>query len=141
MIPNVAFACPSLEGTWSSSIGKFESFNKRWANIDDNAWSFMVQTQGKEIITFNANTSMIIVTPELEFNMGGNKIKRPSKKEHIKIDVLGCTDTNIVLKYERDGEVKISQFHFENDDTFWEYMGVAGKSGNGHIREYYSKIK
>jgi hypothetical protein len=141
MIPNVAFSCPSLEGTWSSSKEKFESFNKRWANVDNKAWSFMVQTQGHEVITFTGNTKMLIATPELELTMGDRKIKRPSQEERINIDVLGCTDKNIVLKYERNGEVKISQLHFENDDTFWEYMGVAGRSGNGHIREYYTKIR
>jgi hypothetical protein len=141
MIPNVAFSCPLIEGSWSSSVEKFEAFNKRWAKVDSKAWSFMVQTQGHEVITFNDNTKMIIVTPELELKMGDRKIKRPPKEERIAIEVLGCTDENIVLKYERNGEVKISQLHFENDDTFWEYMGVAGRSGNGHIREYYTKTQ
>jgi hypothetical protein len=141
IVPNVAFGCPSLEGTWSSSIEKFETFNKRWANIDNKAWSFMLQTQGHEVITFKSNTMMIIATPELELKMGERKIKRAPKEERININVLGCTDKNVVLKYERNGEVKISQLHFENDDTFWEYMGVAGRSGNGHIREYYTKMQ
>jgi len=141
MMPSVAPACPLLEGTWSSSLEKFEHFNKRWANIDKKAWSFMVQTQGHEVITFKGNTEMIIATPELELSMGERKIKRPSKEERINIDVLGCTDKNIVLKYERNGEVKISQLHFESDNTYWEYMGVAGRSGNGHIREYYTRTK
>jgi len=141
MMPSVALACPLLEGTWSSSLEKFEHFNKRWANIDKKAWSFMVQTQGHEVITFKGNTEMIIATPELELSMGERKIKRPSKEERINIDVLGCTDKNIVLKYERNGEVKISQLHFESDNTYWEYMGVAGRSGNGHIREYYTRTK
>jgi len=141
MIPNVAFSCPLLEGSWLSSAENFEAFNKRWANVDSQAWSFMVQTQGHEVITFKGNTKMIIVTPELEIKMGDRKIKRPPKEERIDIEVLGCTDENIVLKYERNDEVKISQLHFENDDTFWEYMGVAGRSGNGHIREYYTKMR
>lgn len=141
LIPSVAFGCPSLEGNWSSSLEKFKSFNKRWANIDNKVWSFMIQTQGHEVITFQNNTKMIITTPEIELNMGEKKIKRAPKEERININVLGCTDNNIVLKYERNGEVKISKFHFENDDTFWEYMGVPGRSGNGHIREYYIKTK
>lgn len=140
MIPSVGFCCPTVEGAWSSSIEKFKTFNKRWANVDDKAWSFMIQTQGHEVITFKNNKEMIITTPELELKMGDKKIKRPSKEERINIDILGCTDKSIVLKYERDGKVKISQLHFDNDDTFWEYMGVAGRSGNGHIREYYNKL-
>ena len=59
MIPSLGFCCPSLEGTWTSSIQKFESFNKKWANIDDKAWSFMTQTQGHETIVFNTNTNAI----------------------------------------------------------------------------------
>ena len=139
IMPNVALACPSLEGTWSSSLEKFKTFNERWASIDDKAWSFMVQTQGHEVITFEGNTVMNIATPELELSMGNKKIKRPAQKERIDINVLGCTDKTIVLKYERSGEIKISQLHFDNDGLFWEYMGVAGRSGNGHIREYYVK--
>ena len=141
MIPSVAFSCPSLEGTWESSKEQFETFNKRWANIDSKAWSFMTQTQGLEVITFKNNKVMIIATPEFELKMGDRKIKRPPKEERINIDILGCTDKNIALKYERNGEVKISQLHFESDNTFWEYMGVAGRSGNGHIREYYTKTR
>jgi len=141
MIPSVAFSCPLLEGPWSSSKEKFEAFNKRWANVDSKAWSFMVQTQGHEVITFRDNTKMIIVTPELELKMGDRTIKQPPKEERINIEVLGCTDKSIVLKYKRNDKVKISQLHFENDDTFWEYMGGAGKSGNGHIREYYTKTR
>ena len=141
MIPSVGLCCPALEGTSSSSIEKFETFNKRWANVDKKAWSFMVQTQGHEVITFKSNKEMIIATPEIELNIGDKIIKRPSKEERINIDILGCTDKNIVLKYERNGKVKISQFHFENENTFWEYMGVAGRGGNGHIREYYTKAR
>ena len=141
MVPSVGFCCPSLEGTWSSSIEKFETFNKRWANVDHKAWSFMVQTQGHEDITFINNKEMIIVTPEIEIKMGNKKIRQPSKKERITINVLGCTDKNIVFKYERNGKVKISQLHFENDDVFWEYMGVVGRNGNSHIREYYTKAR
>ncbi|WP_197411223.1 hypothetical protein [Colwellia sp. TT2012] len=109
MIPSVGFCCPSLEGTWSSSIQKFETFNKRWANVDNKAWSFMVQTQGHEVIMFKGNTEMIIVTPEIEIKIGDRKIKRQSKEERINIDILGCTDKSIVLKYERNGKVKINQ--------------------------------
>ncbi len=141
MIPSIGFCCPSLEGTWSSSLEKFQGFNKQWANVNNNAWSFMIQTQGHEEITFNGNTEMIIVTPKIDIKMGDKKITQPPKKEHISIDVLGCTDKSIVLKYERSGKIKISQLHFENEDVFWEYMGVAGRDGNSHIREYYTKTK
>lgn len=141
MIPTVGYCCPSLEGTWSSSIEQFMNFNERWANVDEKAWSFMVQTQGHENITFKNNKEMIIVTPDFEINLGGKKIKVPAKEERININVLGCTDSNIVLKYERNGSEKISQLHFEDNGGFWEYMGVAGRDGNSHIREYYSKNK
>jgi len=141
MIPSTGFSCPLLEGTWSSSIEKFEAFNKRWANVDGKAWSFMIQTQGREVITFKSNQEMIITTPELELKMGDRQIKRPSKEERININILGCTDRSIILKYERSGKIKISQLHFENDNVFWEYMGVAGRGGNSHIREYYTKTQ
>lgn len=141
MIPTVAFCCPSLEGTWSSSLEKFESFNMKWANIEDRPWSFMSQTQGFETIIFSSNNEMLISTPEIEVKIGEKVMKRPPHEEKISFDVLGCTDNNIVLKYERYGKARISQLHFENDNTFWEYMGVAGRDGNSHIREYYTKTK
>ncbi len=141
MIPNVGLCCPVLDGTWSSSIEDFKTFNKRWANIDDKAWSFMMQTQGHENITFKNNKEMIIVTPEIVIKMGDKEMKRPPKEERININILGCTDKSIILKYERNGKAKISQFHFEGKGTFWEYMGVAGRGGNSHIREYYTKIR
>ena len=139
MIPSVGFCCPSLEGTWSSSIQKFESFNKRWANIDDKAWSFMTQTQGHEVVVFNNMKGMLIATPEIEVKMGERKMKLPSKEEQIDFNILGCTDKSIVLEYERYGKAQISQLHFEDDNTYWEYMGTSDSDGNSHIREYYTK--
>jgi len=139
MIPSVGLCCPSLQGTWSSSLDKFETFNKRWANVDNKAWSFMLQTQGHEEITFKGNKEMIIVTPEIEIKIGDKSMKIPRKEENININILGCSDKSISLKYERNGKVKISQFHFENEGVFWEYMGVPGRDGNSHIREYYTK--
>ncbi|WP_227006681.1 hypothetical protein [Shewanella donghaensis] len=141
MIPSVAFSCPSLEGTWSSSLEKFDSFNKKWAKIDKKAWSFMSQTQGFETITFKSNKEMFISTPVIEVKMGDKTMKLPSKEEQISINVLGCTDKSIVLKYDRYGKKHISQLQFEDDKTYWEYMGTAGSDGNSHIREYYTKTK
>jgi hypothetical protein len=141
MIPSVAFCCPSLEGTWSSSLEKFESFNVKWANVEDKPWSYMSQTQGYETIIFNSNNEMLISTPAIEVKIGEKVMKMPSKSEQISFDVLGCTDKDIVLKYERYGKVRISQLHFDNADTYWEYMGVSGRDGNSHIREYYTKTK
>ncbi len=141
LIPSVGFCCPSLEGTWSSSIQNFESFNKKWANIDDKAWSYMTQTQGHEVIVFNNMKEMLISTPEIEVKMGERKVKLPPKKEQINFSILGCTDNSVVLQYERYGKAQISQLHFENDNTYWEYMGAPGSDGNSHIREYYTKAK
>ena len=71
--------------------------------------------------------------------IGEKAMKLPANEENIGFNVLGCTDNSIVLKYERNGQTKISQLHFENENTYWEYMGVAGKDGNSHIREYYTR--
>jgi hypothetical protein len=141
IIPSVGFCCPSFEGTWSSSIQKFESFNKKWANIDDKAWSYMTQTQGHEVIVFNNMKEMVISTPEIEIKMGERKMKFAAKKEQINFSILGCTDNSIVLQYERYGKAQISQLQFENANTYWEYMGDPGSDGNSHIREYYTKAK
>jgi len=142
MIPSIAFCCPSLDGTWSSSLEKFESFNKKWAKIDDRAWTFMSQTQGYETIIFNNNNKeMLISTPEIEVKIGEKSMKLPSNEEQISFNILGCTDKSIVLKYERYGKTHISQLQFENANTYWEYMGSSGSDGNSHIREYYTKTK
>jgi len=140
MVPSVAFSCPSLEGTWSSSLEKFESFNQKWARVDDKAWAFMSQTQGHETIIFNEK-EMLISTPEIVVKVGDKSMKLPAKDEQVTIKVLGCTDNSIVLKYERYGEEHISQLQFENTNTYWEYMGSSGSDGNSHIREYYIKTK
>ncbi len=139
LIPSIGFACPSLDGTWSSSKEKFVEFNKRWANVESKAWNFMIQTQGMETIEFKASGNMEISTPEIELVMGEKTIKRPASKEQIKFSVLGCNANSIVLKYERNGKARISHYKFENENTYWEYMGSPGRSGNGHIREYYTK--
>lgn len=141
ILPSVGSCCPSLEGTWSSSIDKFEFFNKKWANIDEKAWSFMAQTQGREVIIFSDMKEMFIATPEIEVKMGERKMKIPSKEENISFNILGCTDKSIVLEYERYGKIQISQLHFENENTYWEYMGTSGGDGNSHIREYYTKVE
>ncbi|NOU51441.1 hypothetical protein HG263_12965 [Pseudoalteromonas sp. JBTF-M23] len=141
MIPSIGFCCPSLEGTWQSSIQKFELFNKKWANVGDKAWSFMIQTQGYEVIEFNNANKMHISTPEIEVKMGEKKMKLPAKEEHIKFDILGCTHQSIVLKYERYGKAQLTQLHFEKDNTYWEYMGTSDGDGNSHVREYYNKVK
>ena len=139
MVPSVGFCCPVLEGTWSSSIEKFESFNKRWANVEDKAWSFMTQTQGYEVIAYKGNNEMTISSPKMEIKIGAKKMERPASKEHLNFNVLGCTDKSIVLKFERNGKEQIAQLFFENDDTYWTYMGTADGSGNSHIREYYTR--
>ncbi|WP_102798843.1 hypothetical protein [Bowmanella denitrificans] len=141
MIPSVGYCCPSLDGTWTSSIEKFESFNKKWANIEDKAWSFMIQTQGIEVIKYNGENKMSINSPEIEIKVGEKKMKRPPSEERITFNVLGCTSKSIAMQYERYGEKKISQLHFENEDTYWVYMGSAGTDGNSHIREYYTRNK
>ena len=66
MMPSIGFCCPALEGTWSSSSEKFEFFNKRWANVDEKAWSFMTQTQGHEVIMFKNKNNMLIVALKLK---------------------------------------------------------------------------
>ncbi|MFY8350569.1 hypothetical protein AAEU29_08560 [Pseudoalteromonas sp. SSM20] len=139
MLPNIAVSCPTLEGTWTSSIEKFKSFNKKWANLDARAWAFMSQTQGHELIEFNSKKEMRISTPEIQVKMGEKAITMPAKEELINYSVLGCNDTSIVLQFDRYGKTQISQFHFENETTFWEYMGSAKSDGNSHIREYYIK--
>jgi len=141
MIPNIAYCCPSLAGTWTSSLDKFESFNKKWANVDPKPWSYMIQTQGLEVIKFTANNEMLISSPEVDLKIGERKIKRPSSTERVKFDILGCSKNSIVLTYERNGNVGISELHFENDDSYWVYMGRAGADGNSHIREYYTRNK
>lgn len=139
-IPSAAFCCPSIEGTWLSSLEKFETFNSKRAKIDDKAWTFMSQTQGYESITFNKK-HMFISTPEIAVKIGGKSMKLPAKEEKIGFTVLGCTDKSIVLKYQRYGKTHISQLQFENDETYWEYMGAPDSDGNSHIREYYTKAK
>jgi len=141
MIPSVAFCCPSLEGTWLSSLEKFESFNKKWANIDKRAWSYMSQTQGYETIIFKDNKEMFVSTPEIAMKMGDKVMQIPSKEEQISFNVLGCTDNSIVLQYNRYGNTQISHLQFENGTTYWEYMGTSDSDGNSHIREYYTKTK
>jgi len=139
VFPSVSYCCPSLNGTWTSSLEKFESFNKQWAKVEDKAWSYMLQTQGLEIINFNGKNEMTVSFPGIELKMGDKQMKRPPSQEHITYNVLGCTSKSIALQYERYGEKKISQLHFENDDTYWVYMGAAGADGNSHIREYYTR--
>jgi hypothetical protein len=141
VISTVTFACPSLDGKWLSSFEKFDQFNKRWANVDAKAWSFMVQTQGRELIEYKNNNEMIFTSPEIEIKIGDNTMKRPPSEETVKFNTLGCTEKNIVLKYERNGEAHLSTLNFENKDTYWVYMGKVGSSGNSHIREYYTRNK
>lgn len=139
VLPNIAMSCPTLTGTWTSSSEKFELFNKKWANVEDNAWAFMTQTQGKEVITFNNKQEMRINTPDIEITMGEKTMTMPAKEERINYSILGCTDSSIVLQFERYGKTQISQLHFENETTYWEYMGNSQNDGNSHIREYYTK--
>lgn len=139
VIPNIGFCCPSLDGTWTSSLTKFLAFNTQWANVKDNAWSYMIQTQGVEVVKFNEKNEMIVNFPDIELNMGDKKMKRPASEEHITFSILGCTTKSIAIQYERYGEKQISQLHFESDDTYWVYMGRTGADGNSHIREYYTR--
>lgn len=141
MIPNIVSACPDLEGTWLSSKEKFVEFNKKWANVETIAWDFMLQNQGIETIEFKPDNTMVISTPEVELVVGERKVKSPASKESIDFSILGCNKRSIAIMYERYGETQISKFHFENPNIYWEYMGVAGRSGNGHIREFYTKVR
>lgn len=141
IVPSIGFCCPTLDGKWASSLQEFELFNKKWANVDANAWSFMMQTQGHEVIEFNDKNEMLITTPEIKFEMGTKKMTLPAKKELITFDIIGCTENSIALKYERYGKAHITQMHFEKEHTFWQYMGSTGSDGNSHIREFYVKAK
>lgn len=131
----------TIDGTWTSSLEKFESFNKQWANVEDKAWSFMVQTQGMEVIKYKENSEMVVNFPEIQLKMGDKKMKRPSSEEHINFNILGCTSKSVAIQYERHEKTEISQLHFEGEDTYWVYMGVSGAGGNSHIREYYTRNK
>ena len=137
--PVAGAACPNMEGTWQSSKEKFVAFNKTWANVEERAWAYMLQTQGLEHIVFAPDGQMIIRTPGFELKMGERTIPRPSQEEKINFDVLGCTEKSIVIKYERYGSERISQLHFDSDDSYWVYMGTPGSDGNSHIREFYYK--
>lgn len=141
LIPHISYSCPALEGKWLSSVDKFQQFNRQWAHIEDKAWAYMMQTQGKEIINYQTDNVMVITSPEMVISMAGQNITQASSEEKIKFDVLGCTPQSIVIKYERYSQVNISHLQFENDNTYWEYMGTANNSGNSHIREYYTKIQ
>lgn len=138
-IPSISFACPVLEGTWLSSKALFINFNKQWANIEKPAWNFMLQSQGLEKIEFTSTRKMIIRTEKSAIIMGSKTIERPSTTEVLDFEVLGCTPQSMVIQYTRHEKPQISQLQFENDNTYWEYMGKPGRSGNGHIREYYTK--
>ena len=141
IVSSISNACPVLDGNWSSSREKFIDFNQTWANVEPNAWQFLLQNQGLEIIEYKANNHMVINTPEVELTMGDKKITSSASTENINFNVLGCTENSVVIAYERYGQVQISQLHFEDKDTYWMYMGEAGRSGNGHIREYYTRVK
>ncbi len=139
IVPSIGYCCPSLEGTWSSSLEKFASFNKQWANVENKPWSYMTQTQGHESINFTGKNEMVISSPATAIKMGNRTIEHPASEERITFDILGCTEKSIALQYKRYGKTEISQLHFENENTYWIYMGAAGSDGNSHIREYYTK--
>ena len=139
ILPGVSIACPDLEGTWFSSKEKFIEFNQRWANIDTKAWSFMLQTQGLERIEFAAENKMTINTPESEIKLGERNITNKAKTEEINYRVLGCSEKGVVIEYRRYGDAQISHFQFDDQNTFWEYVGRPGQSGNGHVREFFTR--
>lgn len=130
-------ACPTLEGAWTSSKEAFIQFNQRWANIDADAWQFMLQNQGLETLMFSATGDMLITTPETELTMAGKTVVQEATLEQSAYSVLGCAEQSVVIEYQRYGEKRISTFQFDTADTMWEYAGQPGKSGNGHIREFF----
>ena len=137
LLPIGTQACPVLSGEWISSKEKFTSFNKKWANVEPQAWSFMLQTQGKEVVEFTADNQMLITTPEIALKMGEKTITLPASKERIAIKILGCTPDSTVIQYERYDKVHLTHMNFENQNVFWQYMGNPQQDGNSHIREFY----
>ena len=139
LLPISAKGCPALNGKWMSSLEKFTSFNKKWANVEEQAWSFMLQTQGKEAIEFTVDNLMLITTPEIALKRGEKTITLPASEERIEIEILGCTPDSTVIKFERYDKVHIAHLNFENKNVFWQYMGVPRQDGNSHIREFFVK--
>ena len=139
LLPISAQSCPALIGEWESSLEKFTSFNKKWANVEEQAWSFMLQTQGKELVEFTVDNQMLITTPEIALKRGDKTVTLPASEERIAIKILGCTADSTVIQYERYDKEHIAHLNFENKNVFWQYMGVPRQDGNSHIREFFVK--
>ena len=139
LLPVTSQACPSLAGKWSSSLAQFQQFNQQWANIEEKAWSFMMQTQGREHITYSADNKMIIDSETTELVIGNKKMTRPAASEQLDFTILGCTNNSIVIQYDRYKQSQIAQLMFEDENNYWQYMGTADGGRNDHIREYYHR--
>jgi len=130
------FACPEFLGSWKSSKDDTLEFIERWAKIEPKSLDFIKQVTGT-MHTEYTKESMKITDESRQIEVNGKLVNWEGTKEDVAFEVLGCTDDQVVLKYELFDQDFITVLNFESENIYWVYAGSPGFTGNAHYREFF----
>lgn len=136
MLSSETFACPDFHGQWKSSKKDTLEFIKLWVKMEPKSLDFTKQIIGTMHISYDEK-SLKISDISRQIKVNGKLSIWGGTEEIVAYELLGCTDNQVVLKYELFDQEVIYILNFENEDTYWIYVGTPSFSGNAHYREFF----
>ena len=136
--PNSAIT--KLIGTWKSNKELTNKFNHEKSRLTEKQIKFLEQIMGRLVIEYDRDGMAISSMPEYELNMNGNKVKMESNMEVEPYKIIAFDEEYLIMETQSEWLGKhIYRITFENDNTYWIYLGDGGFSL--HAREYFTRIK
>jgi hypothetical protein len=134
-----ADACPSLNGTWTSSHDLTMGFARTHAKLEARTDHFLDQTMGRLTIRFDG-TRVSYNLPDSDAEIAGKPYHLTGFHEASDYQVLFCNDSVMVVKARQPltGKEAATVYNFVDSNTTWVYQGSADQGAPDlNIREYF----
>ena len=138
-IASTAHACPTLNGTWTSSHDLTMAFTRKHAKLEERTDHFLDQMMGRLTIRFDG-TRVAYNLPDWDADIKGKQHHMAGFREASDYQVLFCNDSTIVMKARQPFTNKeaVTVYNFVDTDTAWVYQGSADQgTPDLNIREYF----
>ena len=137
VIPSSVAACPDYIGKWRSSRQLTMEFNNRLSSAEPKVRELLPQITGTVAVEFTDREMKFTDVPSRKIVIHGKESEWTGLNETVDYDLLGCTESVVVIRFSLYGAEMISKLHFEDRNTYWEYLGDTNPVINAHAREYF----
>jgi hypothetical protein len=141
IISGCALKDDRLSGKWRSDLELTTNFNENHAILTERQKKLFSQLFGQMEVTYLRPGQCEVFMPKNKTDTGNKAIESDESKVVSEFKIIYKNENQIVILYNDCllGK-KVSILNFDNDNTYWIYIGESGLFDT-HIREYFKKIE